>query len=116
MLCAATAIALPAQTLTTLFSFDVKDGVSAEAALVQGTDGNFYGTTTQGGSDGDGTVFRITPSGTLTTLYSFCTLSDCTDGADPTRGLSRARMGTSTGQRLVATSGLRPSKSRRVSR
>ena len=38
---------------------------------MQGSDGNFYGTTSCGGANGLGTVFKITPSGTLTTLYSF---------------------------------------------
>jgi uncharacterized repeat protein (TIGR03803 family) len=77
-LCFATAIGSPAQTLTTLHSFDGTDGSGPNAALVQGTDGNFYGTTGGGGSDescnagnGCGTIFEITPSGTLTTLQSF---------------------------------------------
>jgi hypothetical protein len=39
------------------------------------------------GSDYNGTVFKITPSGTLTTLYSFCTQSNCTDGSNPHAGL-----------------------------
>jgi uncharacterized repeat protein (TIGR03803 family) len=38
---------------------------------VQGSDGNFYGTTTYGGAGGLGTVFRVTPAGVLTTLVSF---------------------------------------------
>ena len=54
------------------------------AGLVQATDGNFYGTTNDGGAnDGYGTIFKITPSGTLTTLHSF----DRTDGEDPEAGL-----------------------------
>ncbi len=61
--------------LTTLYSFcsgaNCPDGAAPWAGLVQGTDGNFYGTTSQGGSSNDGTVFKITPTGTLTTLYSF---------------------------------------------
>ncbi len=52
-------------------------------ALIQATDGNFYGTTYGGGADGSGTVFKITPSGTLTTLHSF----DGTDGANPVAAL-----------------------------
>ena len=44
---------------------------------MQGRDGNFYGTTSQGGASGgqSGTVFKMTSSGTLTTLYNFCSLS-----------------------------------------
>jgi uncharacterized repeat protein (TIGR03803 family) len=78
VLCAATAIALPAQTFTTLFSFDA--GRNVEAGLVQASNGNLYGTTPGGGANGHGTVFKITPSGTLTTIYSFCPQSGCTDG------------------------------------
>ena len=54
------------------------------AALVQATNGDFYGTTVDGGANGEGgTIFKITPSGTLTTLYSFCSQSGCTDGVQP---------------------------------
>ena len=42
----------PSGTLTTLYSFDVTDGADPDAGLVQATDGNFYGTTTQGGANG----------------------------------------------------------------
>jgi uncharacterized repeat protein (TIGR03803 family) len=91
--CAATAITSPAQILTTLYSFcsqlNCADGEYPLAALVQGTDGNFYGTTSEGGTDGAGTVFKITPSGTLTTLHSF----DGTDGNQPLAGLVRANDG-----------------------
>jgi uncharacterized repeat protein (TIGR03803 family) len=70
----------PSGTLTTLHSFNGTDGSGdSAAALVQGADGNFYGTTESGGANGPGTVFKITPSGTLTTLHSF----DGTDGAEP---------------------------------
>jgi uncharacterized repeat protein (TIGR03803 family) len=68
LLCAMTAIASPAQTLTTLLSFD---GPTYPSNLVQGTDGNLYGTTNQGGANDKGSVFKITPSGALTTLHSF---------------------------------------------
>jgi uncharacterized repeat protein (TIGR03803 family) len=40
-------------------------------ALIQGTDGNLYGTTADGGASGNPTVFKITAGGTLTTLHSF---------------------------------------------
>ena len=77
----------PSGALTTLHSFcsqsGYTDGASPYAGLVQGSDGNFYGTTSAGGANGYGTVFKITPGGTLTTLYSFCSQSGCTDGQNP---------------------------------
>src|SRR5690242_4649802 len=62
LLSATTAIALPAQTFTTLHSFDIStDGANPYAGLVQATDGSLYGTTFQGGPNGGGgTVFKIT--------------------------------------------------------
>ncbi|MFI5181052.1 MAG: choice-of-anchor tandem repeat GloVer-containing protein [Thermoanaerobaculia bacterium] len=61
----------PTGTLTTLHSFSGSDGGYPYGGLVQGGDGNFYGTTYQGGTNYIGTVFKITASGTLTTLHSF---------------------------------------------
>jgi uncharacterized repeat protein (TIGR03803 family) len=64
-------------TLTTLASFYVTNGASPAAALVQGEDGNFYGTTAIGGAYpgpngyGCGTIFRVTPGGAITSLASF---------------------------------------------
>ena len=52
-------------------------------ALVQGADGNFYGTTTEGGTNGDGAVFSLTTNGTLTTLFSF----EGTNGSFPSATL-----------------------------
>jgi len=73
---------------TRLYSFcsvsGCLDGEQPYAALVQGADGNFYGVTGAGGlANGGGTFFTMTPSGALTTLYSFCSLADCADGAYP---------------------------------
>src|SRR6202050_3835857 len=92
-LCAATAMALHAQTFTTLFSFDGTDGEYPAAALVQATNGDLYGTTEYGGANANGTVFKITPIGTLTVLYSFCAQSGCTDGERPSAGLIQATNG-----------------------
>ena len=86
-MCAATAISLPAQTFTPLLAFDFANGGAPEAPLVQGTDGDLYGTTGYGGANTWGTVFKITPSGTLTSLYSFCSQTNCTDGRIPLAGL-----------------------------
>jgi uncharacterized repeat protein (TIGR03803 family) len=81
----------PDGKLTTLHSFDEADGEFPYAGLIQATDGNFYGTTSQGGANcaynGCGTIFSITPSGSLTTLYSFCSQPHCPDGAFPYVGL-----------------------------
>jgi uncharacterized repeat protein (TIGR03803 family) len=79
----ATAIGSSAQTFKTLLNFDVTNGSLPSSVLVQGTDGNFYGTAAQGGANGDGTVFKITASGTLTTLYTFAG----PDGSFPHAGL-----------------------------
>ena len=54
-----------------LFSFSGTNGSNPNAGLVQGSDGNFYGTTYFGGANSNGTVFRMTPGGLLTTLVSF---------------------------------------------
>ena len=90
--CVATAIASSAQTFTTLSSFNGTDGGFASAPLIQGVDGNLYGTTASGGNTstscgGCGTVFKVTPSGKITTLYSFCSQTNCADGSFPTAGL-----------------------------
>jgi uncharacterized repeat protein (TIGR03803 family) len=97
---AATAISSPAQSFTTLASFNGTDGADPEyGPLVQGRDGNFYGTTYLGGIDfsggdpGSGTVFKITPKGSLTTLCSFGTLPNCTGGSLPWGGLVLATNG-----------------------
>jgi uncharacterized repeat protein (TIGR03803 family) len=80
----------PRGTLTTLHSFgsSATDGVAPYASLVLGRDGDLYGTTSAGGSGSDGTVFKITRTGTLTTLYSFCSQTGCTDGAQPEANLT----------------------------
>lgn len=90
----ATALSLTAQALTTLASFGgTYSGGGPAAALIQGTDGSFYGTTAGGGASDNGTVFKIAPDGTFTTLYSFCSLADCADGSQPTVALIQASDG-----------------------
>lgn len=61
----------PGGTITTLHNFGNIDGARPYAGLIQASDGNFYGTTTLGGTLGGGTVFRVTPAGALTVLYNF---------------------------------------------
>lgn len=85
-----------AGTLKTLHRFNGADGAYPESALVEATAGNLYGTTVGGGRDssacdgGCGTVFTVTPRGTVMTLYSFCSQTDCTDGTAPIAGLIQA--------------------------
>lgn len=78
-------VTVSAQTPTTLHSFNGGDGRSPEAALVQGSDGNFYGTTVLGGAHSKGTAFKIDAAGSLTTLHSFS--GPTGDGALPFAGL-----------------------------
>jgi uncharacterized repeat protein (TIGR03803 family) len=94
LFCAGAMIASSAQTFTTLASFDGKDGNLPDASLVQGINGNFYGTALEGGGNhSNGTVFKITPGGKLTTLYSFCSQPNCTDGGMPHAALLQATNG-----------------------
>ena len=98
---AATTIAASAQTFTTLANLDGKNGQNP-VNLVQGLDGNFYGTSQAGGFfDKDrrvcryhcGTIFKVTPSGEATLLYSFCARQICADGAIPTAAMVLASDG-----------------------
>jgi len=98
LFCAVGAIPSPAQVFTNLYSFCSQSGCSdggkpLYASLVQGSDGNFYGTTYLGGSANGGTVFKITPAGARTTLYSFCTQGGCVDGTAPYSGLAKGSDG-----------------------
>ncbi len=74
----------PTGTFTRIYSFcaltSCADGLGPWGGLNLGKDGNLYGTTTGGGSKASGTVFRLTPTGTLTTVWSF---DNGTDGGAP---------------------------------
>jgi uncharacterized repeat protein (TIGR03803 family) len=67
----------------TLVTFSGADGGNPTAALVQGIDGNLYGTTNAYGPNLGGSVFKMTPSGSLTVLYNFCAQPNCVDGSRP---------------------------------
>ena len=100
--CGAVVKITPAGVLSVVYSFtydsstsNAPNGWQPQAGLVQAKDGNFYGVATLGGASnpicgtaGCGTVFKLTPSGKLTLLHSFCGGNGCgtlaTDGADPT--------------------------------
>ncbi len=77
-------------TLTALHSFDYQDGAVPVGGLVQGTDGNLYGATSQGGLEGLGVAFQITTNGQFTTMVRF----NGTNGANPQSSLIQARDGS----------------------
>ncbi len=90
-------------------SYTWPDGSNPWDSLVQGSDGNFYGTAHQGtestsgpSGTGFGTIFRITPDGAMTDLYNFCQQPNCSDGAYPLGGLVQGSDGNFYG----TTSGL----------
>ncbi len=75
-------------TYTVLYSLGgfSGDGENPVAALIQGSDGNLYGTTSAGGASGNGTVFKFNPTaGTETVLYSFA--GSPSDGQAPYAGV-----------------------------
>lgn len=85
----------PDGTESVLYAFcsqpNCADGELPAGNLVRDSGGNLYGTAMLGGAGADcptdvagcGTVFRLSPDGTLTVLYNFCSLANCTDGAFP---------------------------------
>jgi uncharacterized repeat protein (TIGR03803 family) len=83
--------------LTTLYSAcsqtGCPDGNYLYAGLIQARDGNLYGIMQVGGAHNSGTIFKITLSGTLTTVYSFCSQPACADGQYPAAGLVQATNG-----------------------
>jgi uncharacterized repeat protein (TIGR03803 family) len=96
--CAAAAIASPAQiTFTKLQDFSGPNGANpAYMSLIQGIDGDMYGTTLAGGTYNRGSIFFLTTNGGLSPLYDFCPVSvsgNCTDGASPYGGLVQTDVG-----------------------
>jgi uncharacterized repeat protein (TIGR03803 family) len=100
--CLAATIVSFAQTFSTLFSFNETKGRTPSGSLIQGTDGNFYGTAENGGtsskycpfSDGCGTIFKATADGQVTTVYSFCREAQCADGDLPNGALVQGTNGS----------------------
>jgi len=83
-------------SLKTVYSFcvlgpDCSDGAGPRGPLIQASDGHFYGTTANGGSNDNGTIFKISLAGSLTTVHSFCLI--CGEAASPQAGLIQARDG-----------------------
>src|SRR5215471_12986820 len=108
LLCVATGTISQAQTLATIYKFCSEPGCSdgwwPTEPLLQASDGSLYGTTSLGQISLDwlakGTFFKVSTSGTLTTLHTFCPHVFCIDGAGP-RGLVEGNdgyfYGTTTG-------------------
>ncbi len=83
--------------LSTVYSFcslpGCPDGEDLYGGLLLAADGNFYGVTMFGGTNNEGTVFKLTSGGQLTTLYNFCSMPGCTDGWAPETTLIQATDG-----------------------
>jgi uncharacterized repeat protein (TIGR03803 family) len=81
--CAASfSLAVSAQAQTVTFVTQFTGNLRAATGVVQATDGNFYGTD-GGGANSRGDIFRMTPSGKVSTIYSFCSEPNCSDGEYP---------------------------------
>lgn len=105
VICGALTLSAGAQTFTSLASFNGTNGRNPGlGTLIQGTDGNFYGTTNNGGTYDFGAVYKVTPTGTITTLYSFCSQIACTDGKFPYSSLVQASDGNLYGTTSVGGS------------
>lgn len=106
----------PNGAFTTLYAFHgIPDGATPVATPVMDQAGNLYGTTAGGGNFSDtclatseggcGTVFRFAADGTETILYSFCSQSNCADGAEPVSSLILDKQGNLYGTTLAGGSG-----------
>lgn len=78
----------PDGTESVLYSFGGgSDGSSPQMPVIMDRSRNFFGTTSEGGTTGNGTVFELASNGSEKVLYSFCSQNGCTDGALPASGL-----------------------------
>jgi len=91
----------PVGNLTFLATFGSAGQFEPNGALVQDSQGNFYGTSNSGGANDDGTIFRISPDHTITTIHEF----DEVTGNGPTTGLVTGRDGNFYGTSQSSTNG-----------
>lgn len=86
------AVAANAQTYTVLHTYSINSGnysgILAPQIMSQGRDANLYSTINNNGTKNQGTVYNITPTGTLNTVYTFCSLTSCADGGGPWGGVT----------------------------
>lgn len=98
----------PAGKFFTLHTFcsatNCGDGYGPRAGLTLANDGNFYGATVYGGANLQGVAFKLTPQGSFTTVYNFCSLTNCTDGAEPNQALLQGPNGIFYGITLAGGS------------
>lgn len=78
-------------------AFQIPGSIGPKASLITASDGNFYGVTERGGLDECGTIFRMTPSGTVTAIHSF----NCIEGRGPFQSLVQAHDGYLYGTALL---------------
>jgi uncharacterized repeat protein (TIGR03803 family) len=91
---------IPDGTVSVLHVFigGTTDGVYPQAALIQATDGNFYRTTTAGGTSDAGTVFKMTPADAVTVLHDFSVETDAVPQAPPIQATDGNLYGTMYGR------------------
>jgi uncharacterized repeat protein (TIGR03803 family) len=85
-------LAAPPVTEELLHRFEYLGGYAPKSALIQASDGNYYGTTSNGSAKHGGTVYRLTPDGVHTVIHEF-DLYDYADGRLPDAGLMQASNG-----------------------
>jgi len=83
---AALPLAASAQDFTVLQNFNITNGEEPLTPPILASDGNLYGATAHGGANANGLIYKLTPQNELTTLYAFCSQTNCTDGSDPAFG------------------------------
>jgi uncharacterized repeat protein (TIGR03803 family) len=72
--------------LTTLYTFCLASGCldgANPSGIMQASDGNLYGATSEGGQFNAGTLFKITTAGVFSVVHTFCSLANCADGKQP---------------------------------